>query len=229
MRTNGGLGIEQIAERLGYTSQITNATTGAQSERYAILFNPRTIAYQGYRWAVQAPNGNPVRFPSRCPVVFTVQVRPAGDIVDLLLLHAPPTVGAATTTLQRLSTIAEVVAPQRPTVLCGDFNIDMSTAAQPYSPVVAAGWRSLFDVMTSLRMSWNGGAYGSAAFDNIFVPPAWAAASHDVIDFVADLGDRCALPRQNPTRQQALQWTRLIRMARSKISDHLPLWVSLPV
>lgn len=228
MRTNGGLGVDQIAERLGYTPVITSATTGAQSERYAMLYNPLRVTYVSSHWGVVDPQGNPVRFPSRCPAVFTIK-SPAGTLVDLVLLHAPPTAGAAATALQRLSTIAEVAAPQRPTVLCGDFNVDISLDHVPYGPVVNAGWQPLFDVLTSLRMTWNNGDYRKAAFDNIFVPSSWSLPPRGDIDFIADYGDRCELPLQPTTRQQELRWTRLIQMARSKISDHLPLWVSLPL
>lgn len=240
MLANGRIGMEQIVAVLNksgsgdYWQTMATSNNGfAKPDRYGVLWKANKVSLTKMTWPDDNANGGKVKFYNRNPgqFIFSLNSAPQKQF-SILILHAPEPKEqggkAAQQALQDIANLAVVQKPAVPTLVSGDFNVDYATKSGAYKHFDGLGYTILFDdVATSLSTKINdSGDFTANAYDNIMIQKTVKVTNQGVLDFVQEMANAMSLPAWGSSSSaQQTQWRAVLRATRSRVSDHLPIWV----
>lgn len=246
---SGRLGVESIKSHFPkYEAYVTERTTGpgGHLERYAVVYNPDTIAAvteDDEVWPRQSITGATTVFPDRYPVQFNLTSKTTQRQFSVIVFHGPFLTTRSFAGSQRaVRNLANLVAvnPDTPCIVCGDFNVDYGTYPSAYADFVARSMSPRFNGSdrTTITPAPPASPYLVSAYDNIIVPTAWTSTSSStrvvasgVTDYVGkvlaatDVTEAEAELSQFKNRGKLLSWQQVvITSLMGRVSDHLPVW-----
>lgn len=232
-----------IAAQLGTDWQVVISSNDANNkpDRYALIYNKNTIEFNGMGYLPKYEDtlGNDLKFPNRYPVLIQVTSKATQKAFGIFVLHGPePAEDSGKAPIQAMTDLSNLTIVQKeqiPLIISGDFNVDYNLNTAPYQLFESLKYAVLFKGnKTSLKVKFetieDPGTYLKSAFDNIFLSPTLStvATGSGVYDFVALRGTASSLPPydQSSEEEQAT-WQEILSTTRNRVSDHLPVWVSL--
>jgi endonuclease/exonuclease/phosphatase family metal-dependent hydrolase len=240
LREFGTDAVKLIGQNLGgsYKVGATSNDADKKPDRYAFFWNEKTIFLKsvGYPDFVDS-DGDVVSFPNRYPALLEFVSLDTKTQFGVVILHGPEpaekTGGGALQAMADLASLAFVAKPPLPLIISGDFNVDYNLNSSPYEVFENLKYSVLFKGnKTSLKMKFNTqqdwGTYLKSAYDNIFLSSALKATSSGVYDFVQLKGTLSNLPPYpDGDEDQQDEWQTILKTTRDRVSDHLPVWVTL--
>lgn len=213
-------------------------------DRYGVLWRNAALNFRGFTWPDRDNAGTLLDFRQRAPAMFKFDILNTPYHLHIVALHGPEPAQNngldSILAMQALAQLAEVTHPPPNTivVICGDFNVDSSVNAAPYNGF--AGYTAhLTGALTSLGTKFDTAAHPgdhrASAYDNIFLPNAIVPSAVGLEDFVVIAGTQWSnpplpwpypYPPHNPAHLAS--WNALLKDCRSRVSDHLPVWVEIP-
>lgn len=240
MLTNGRIGMEQIVAVLNksgggdfWATMATSNNGSAKPDRYGVFWKANKVSLSKMTWPDDSFNGGKVKFYNRNPgqFIFSLNSAPQKQF-SALILHAPEPKEqggkAAMNALQDISNLMVVQKPAVATLVSGDFNVDYATKSGAYKHFDTLGYTILFeDVATSLSTKISDtGDFTANAYDNIMIQKAVKVTSQGVLDFVQVMATAMSLPAWgSASSAQQTEWRSVLKATRSRVSDHLPIWV----
>lgn len=247
MLANGRIGMEQIVAGLNkldgkdpnnsrdrWEAMATSNNGSAKPDRYGIFWKTGRVALAQMTWPDASFNGGTVKFYNRNPgqFVFSLASAPQKQF-SALILHAPEPKEqggkAAVSALQDIANLAVVHKPTiSPSLVSGDFNVDYASKPAAYKHFDTLGYTILFeDVATSLSTKISDtGSFTANAYDNIMIQKTVKVTNQGVLDFVQVMATAMSLPAWGgASSAQQTEWRAVLKATRSRVSDHLPIWV----
>jgi endonuclease/exonuclease/phosphatase family metal-dependent hydrolase len=234
-----------IAKELGKDWGVVISSNDANNkpDRYALIYNTKTIDFNGmgYLAKYEDTSGNEINFPNRYPVLIQVTSKASSTSFGIIVLHGPEPAetvgGGALQAMTDLSNLSIVQKEEIPLLISGDFNVDYNLNSAPYTVFENLKYSVLFKGnKTSLKVKFktivDPGTYLKSAYDNIFLSPKLAknATGSGVYDFVQSWATASSLPPYDQSdEQQQATWQSILTTTRNRVSDHLPVWVTLNI
>lgn len=246
MLTNGRIGMEQIVAMLNkldgkdpnnsndrWETMATSNNGSAKPDRYGVFWQTSKVSLTQMTWPDAKAGGGTVKFYNRNPgqFIFSLAGSPQKQF-SIIILHAPEPkeLGgkAAVGALEDVANLAVVHKPAVPTLVSGDFNVDYASKPAAYKHFDTLGYTILFeDVATSLSTKINDtGGFTANAYDNIMIQKTVKVTNQGVLDFVQVMATTMNLPAWgSATPTQQTEWRAVLKITRSRVSDHLPIWM----
>jgi endonuclease/exonuclease/phosphatase family metal-dependent hydrolase len=232
-----------IASQLGTDWGVVVSSNDANNkpDRYALVYNKNTIELNGIGYLPKYEDtlGNDIKFPNRYPVLIQVTSKATNNTFGIFVLHGPePAEDKGKAPIQAMTDLSNLTIVQKeeiPLIISGDFNVDYNLNTAPYQLFENLKYAVLFKGnKTSLKVKFqtqdDPGTYLKSAFDNIFLSPQMSkvATASGVYDFVWLRGQASSLPSYDQSDDiQKATWQEILTTTRNRVSDHLPVWVTL--
>lgn len=247
----GRIGMEQVLRVLvqaqptaNWLAIVTSNDGLKKADRNGFFWKESKIQFRALAWPDTSATGGNVVFYNRNPSVFRFLVpdgNPNLTYINFLLLHAPSPSedkgNAAISAIYDISKLDPVVNQSEPIIISGDFNIDYNSNASIYNVITQLGYSLLFSgdrTSLSTKVDANTGNYLASAYDNIYLgsksKPAPTLRGKGVFDFVQAMANAQGLPTYNNCdANQKAMWPNVLKVMRSRVSDHLPVWVDFEI
>jgi predicted extracellular nuclease len=237
--------LKAIGKELGSDWDVVVSSNDANNkpDRYAVIYNKKTIEFGGIGFLEHYfdTSDNDLTFPNRYPALIQVRSIATKTFFGIFILHGPEpkeqTGGGALQAMTNLSSLKIVQTEEIPLIISGDFNIDYNLNSAPYTVFENLKYSVLFKGnKTSLKQKFktvqDPGTYLKSAYDNIFLSPTVGKAFQGagVYDFVQLRASASSLPSYaNSDDTQKATWQEILTTTRNRVSDHLPVWVTLNI